>query len=203
MDVTTLNQLISVGGVLASTWLGLQVKNASEKENFSKKSISKSIVTEVFVPLLDALYPYNRYSRDEQNKKLLNLIQAKRELIPPVVLKQMEAVLENDDEKYKNKLLVASESFYNCYKKTIGYPYDSKMINKEFTPKKELRDKVMMAISFILGLLWILSAGYTVLGLAYWIRTNFENTASFSWISLIPVMFLFFGFPVIIFSSKS
>lgn len=203
MEVTTLNQLISVGGVLASTWLGLQVKNASEKENFSKKSISKSIVTEVLAPLLDVLYPYNRYSSDEQNKKLLDLIHTKRELIPPAVLRQMEEVLENDDEECKNKLRVMSESFFNCYKKQIGYPYDSKKINQDFRPEEELKNGVIMVATFILGSLWILSAGYTVFGLAYLLRTNFTDTIFVSWISLIPVMFLFFSFPFLAFSSKS
>lgn len=203
MDVTTLNQLISVGGVLASTWLGLQVKNAREKDSFSKKSISKSIVTEVLAPLLDALYPYNRYSPDEQSKKLLDLIHAKRELIPPVVLQQMEAVLENNDEEYKNKLRIMSESFFNCYKKQIGYPYDSKKINQDFKPEGKWRDKIIVGVTFVLGLLWILSAGYTVLGLVYLLRTNFTDTIFVSWISLIPVMFLFFSFPILAFSSKS
>ena len=203
MDVTTLNQLISVGGVLASTWLGLQVKNASEKENFSKKSISKSIVTDVFVPLLDALYPYNRYSPDEQDKKLLDLVHTKRELIPPVVLKKIEAVLDNSDEERKNNLLVVSESFYNCYKKTIGYPYDAKKINKEFTPRKELREKIVMVLTIVFGALWFLSVGYTFMGLLYLSKTNFSDVASISWVSLIPVMFLFFGLPLITFNNRA
>lgn len=204
MDVTTLNQLISVGGVLVSTWLGLQVKNAYEKENFSRKAISKAIVSDVFVPLLDVLYPYNRYSTEEQRKMLLNLIHTQRALIPPVVLKQMEIVLENEDsEEHKHKLLIVSESLFNCYRKKIGYPYSSEMINNEFTPGKELRDKIIMISTIVLGALWILSAGYTAIGVYYLLQQNFTDNISVSWVALIPVMFTGFGIPIISINRKS
>lgn len=204
MEVTTINQIISVGGVLASTWLGLQVKNASEKENFSKKAISKSIVVDVLSPILDALSPYNRYTPDDQRKLLMELVHTQRALIPPPVLEHIESVLEDENnDQYKKKLLLVSESFFNFYKREIGYPYNPKKINSNFVPNKELKEKRRAIAWYIFGSLWISSAAYTFLGFMYLCKLSDIDAISISWAQLIPVMVLFFGIPLMMFSSKS
>lgn len=160
MEVTTINQLISVGGMLFSTWLGLQVKNSFEKENLSQKAVSQKIITEVLTPLLDALYSHNQYSLDRQIELILEIVHCRRELIPPDVLECINSFLKKpDDLNQKEQLLVVSESYYNYYRRQIGYPYDSKKIRSNYIPTKT-RNAILMTLW---GLCFLLCGCFTIL----------------------------------------
>lgn len=160
MEVTTINQLISVGGMLFSTWLGLQVKNSFEKEHLSQKAVSQKIITEVLTPLLDALYSHNQYPLERQCELVLETVHNHRELIPPDVLECINSFLQNpDDPKPKEQLLIVTESYFNYYRKQIGYPYDSKKIHSNYIPTKS-RNAILMTLW---GLCFLLCGCFTIL----------------------------------------
>lgn len=153
MEVTTINQLISAGSMIFSTWLGFQVKNSFEKEQLSQKAISQKIVTEVLAPLLDALYLHNQYTPGKQVSLILEIVHLHRELIPSDVLECINSFLQNpEDHNQKDKLLLVAESYFNYYRKQIGYPYVPNKIRENYIPTKS-RNAILWTLLGIFSLI--------------------------------------------------
>lgn len=137
MEVTTLNEIISGSSMVLSALLGFWIKNSFEKEQLSQKAISQKIVTEVLAPLLDSLYVHNRYTPEKQVSLILEIVHLHRELIPSDVLECINSFLQNpEDHNQKDKLLLVAESYFNYYRKQIGYPYEPKKICENYIPTK-------------------------------------------------------------------
>lgn len=190
MEVTTINQLISVGGMLFSTWLGLQVKNSFEKEHLSQKAVSQKIITEVLTPLLDALYSHNQYPLERQRELVLETVHNHRELIPPDVLECINSFLQNPDApKSKEQLMIVTESYFNYYRKQIGYPYDSQKVRKDYIPTKS-RNAIISAILMALWELFFLICGCFTIFIILFTTTHGINEIP-SWAILVVPFFLF------------
>lgn len=186
MEVTTINQLISAGSMIFSTWLGFQVKNSFEKEQLSQKAISQKIVTEVLAPLLDALYLHNQYSPEKQVSLILEIVRLHRELIPSDVFEGINSFLQDpEDSNAKDELRLVAESYFNYYRKQIGYPYESKKILENYVPTKS-RNAILWTL---LGILFLISGCGTFLLIVF---TAFHGLSELpSWTFLCILVFLF------------
>lgn len=196
MEVTTINQLISAGSMIFSTWLGFQVKNSFEKEQLSQKAISQKIVTEVLAPLLDALYLHNQYTPGKQVSLILEIVHLHRELIPSDVFECINSFLQNpDDHNQKDKLLLVAESYFNYYRKQIGYPYEPKKIRENYIPTKS-RNAILWTL---LGTAFLISC-CGILLIIIFIALHGINELP-SWTFLFVLVFLF-NLPLLISSRK-
>ena len=198
MDASTINTIITSCVSLLVSWLGFQVKKYADESVSSKSSIRSRTLSEVLVPLLNALNAINRLSWDEQEKVLLTLLHDKQVLIPPALSAQMQLVLSSDDAARAfalKKLCSMAESYASWYRKHLGYPYDAKKIDKRYTANTQRNEAIKGIVSLVFAVLWFLCSVYTIFALIYLSAHDYVAVPTF--LNTAPVLVSLFGLPFV------
>lgn len=198
MEVSTVNTLITVCATLLASWMGLQVKKYADESVLPKKSIYGRTLSDVFVPILNALNEINRYTWDEQEKLLITLLHDKQVLIPPALAAQMQHALLSDDARRESALQGLNnmtEAYANWYRKHLGYPYDPKKIDKRYTANTQRNEAIKNFTLLFLAVVWMLCTLYTVFAIMYLSEHN--HTAELTPWNIAPTLIALFGIPFV------
>ena len=199
METSTVNALITSCATLMAAWMGLQVKKYADKSIVPKKSIQEKTLSDVLVPVLNASSVLNRYTWNEREKMLIELLHDKQIFIPPTLATQMQFVLSSDDSERKialQRLNTMAESYASWYRKHLGYPYDAQKIDKRYTANSQRNEVVKGFASLILYVTWILCSLYTVFVFIYLSGHNYTVALTF-W-NIVPVLIFLFGIPFVV-----
>ena len=159
MDATIITAIINSIAGLAIGALGLRA-GVARTQGSQAHEIRQKQLDELLTPLQKFLFYDPELESTDSITKIRTLTENCFEIIPPLLLTALEPFLANDTlpNASAKQLKPIVSSFYNWTRRSLGYPYNRRMIKANAVPHTE-RNSLIEAIAYLALLcIWLFCA---------------------------------------------
>lgn len=158
MDISVVSALITNVMAIPSTIIGVLMQERVKKITLPEQQIWYQTLTEVLVPLINALKEINEHTWDEKKQTMKKLLNQKQILIPPEIESLIEKTLSvSETTRYyaQEELLKVTESYAHWYRKKLKYPYNDEKINLSHVPDANKKQNIKIRILTFIFTSWV------------------------------------------------
>lgn len=159
MDVQITTTLITAATSIFTYFAGKASGTAS-----NRKAHAASELSNLYAPLETILQKAELKGVDATFKDVSDILEKNSVLVHPVVLDEFRRISELKEVELKDleELRIIVSSFFNWYRKALGYPYKANDISKKYTPTYTRNAKIYDGICGMVWIIWLISIPLSV-----------------------------------------